>query len=71
MFPDTPEKENRKISEMRANRNTTEPMFQKGSDSAMLGMGQPKMVFKDGENSSGEGTVYEQMLGSIFSLAAK
>ena len=71
MFLDTPEKENRKISEMRANRNTAEPVFQKGSDSAMLGIGQPKMVFKDGENSSGEGTVYEQMLGSIFSLAAK
>ena len=46
-------------------------IFQKGSDRAMLGMGKPKLVFKDGENSSGEGTVYEQMLGSVFSLVAK
>ena len=39
MFPDTPKKEKREISEMRANRNTTEPIFQKGNDSAMLGKG--------------------------------
>ena len=59
MFPDTPEKEKREISEMRANRNTTEPIFQKGSDSTMLGKGQPKMIFKNGVYSSGERTINE------------
>ena len=39
LFLDTPEKEKREISEMRANRNTTEPIFQKRKDSAMLGKG--------------------------------
>ena len=37
----------------------------------MLGKGDLKMVFKKGVNSSGEGTVNEEMLRSIFSLTAK
>ena len=37
----------------------------------MLGKGDLKMVFKKGVNSSGERTVNEEMLRSIFSLTAK
>ena len=39
LFPDTLDKEKREISEVRANRNTSEPMFQKGKDNAMLDSG--------------------------------
>ena len=39
LFLDTTEKEKREVSKGRANRNTFEPMFQKGNDSAMLDRG--------------------------------
>ena len=71
MFPDTPEKENRKIYEMRANRYTAEPMFQIGRDRTMMGRRKPITIFKEGKDSFREGTTQEEMLGIIFSPTAK